>query len=84
MTEESKEETTNLEDTAKAEITKIEGIVQAPVMDAEMAMQKVKMKAAHFHHMISNVGHYASIPIQDVENIMAEIAHLLGVVRAKL
>ena len=53
-------------------------------MEAEHAMATVKAKASALHTLLSNVGHFATLPVVEVEALIAEINYLLGIVRAKL
>ena len=54
------------------------------IVEAEHAMATVRAKASALHTLLSNVGHFATLPVVEVEALMAEINYLLGVVRAKL
>ena len=54
------------------------------IVEAEHAMTTVKAKASALHTLLSNVGHFATLPVVEVEALIAEINYLLGIVRAKL
>ena len=81
-------EITKVGDAAEGEVTQVAQEAtqeaQGAVIEAEHAMVTVKAKMGVLHALIANVGHYATLPITEVEALMAEVNYLLGIVRAKL
>lgn len=55
--------------------------MQALTQDVEVAMQRVRSDVSRLHTLVSNTGHYASLPIIEAEKLIASLASHLGVIR---
>lgn len=52
--------------------------------DADTAMHHLRGDVSSLHKLLSNATHYATLPVAEVEKLIARASVLLGVIRAKL
>jgi hypothetical protein len=52
--------------------------------DADTAMNGLRGDISNLHKLLSNATHYATLPVAEVEKLIARASALLGVIRSKL
>lgn len=52
--------------------------------DADVAMSNLRGDVGNLHKLLSNAAHYATLPVAEVEKLIARASALLGVIRSKI
>lgn len=72
----------SLRQTAALQVTTITHTVADIPADAETAMQRLRADFARAHTLISNTGHFAALPIEELGRLIATMSTWMGVIRA--
>lgn len=54
------------------------------VTSPENAATLIKAKGSELHTLLHNIAHYSTLPFEEVEQVIADIKHLMAFIRSKV